>query len=267
VSSASLGSSASFYRIIKCRQMSLRIQCEQLFWIAGPIPTLATFMKSRLSRLVSFYRDACDPGCRVASYRQELSDKLKGPHQLARDYSISTLRRLVFSRDQEVREAALWALGAVGGKSEYAFLGPWLRACDPGLRQLADRAREHLLMRTRSEHQILFAQRIESSMANSHWKCANRMVNRLVVEHAHDPQSWLLRVSIRLCTRQWLGASQDCRYLLSFDRDNYRACVFLGQCYWYMNRLGIAKECFLEASRIYPDCSAASLANKLRLSA
>ncbi|MFM8186913.1 MAG: tetratricopeptide repeat protein, partial [Pirellula sp.] len=100
----------------------------------------------------------------------------------------------------------------------------------------------------------------ESSMANSHWKSANRMVDQLVVEHAHDPQSWLLRVSIRLCTAQWLGASQDCRYLLSIDRDNYRACVFLGQCYWFMNRLGIAKECFLEAARIYPDCSVPWLA-------
>ena len=247
--------------------MSLRMRLEQLLWKEVPRSNPAAFMKTRLSRLVSFYRDACDPGCDVASYREELSDKLHGPLQVAQDYSVSTLRRLVFSQDREIRRAALWALGVVGGKSEYPFLGPWLRDRDPSLRQLADRAREHLLSKSRSDYQVQFAQQIETSMANSHWKSAHRMVDRLVVEHAQDPQSWLLRVAIRLCTSQWLGASQDCRYLLSFDRDNYRACVFLGQCYWYMNRLGIAKECFLEATRIYPDCSAAWLANKLRLSA
>jgi hypothetical protein len=79
-------------------------------------------------------------------------------------------------------------------------------------------------------------------MADSHWKSANRMVDRLVAKHGEHPQTWLLRVSIRMCTSQLLGAIDDCKHLLSFDRDCYRACVFLGQSYWWMQRLEVASK-------------------------
>jgi tetratricopeptide (TPR) repeat protein len=96
-------------------------------------------------------------------------------------------------------------------------------------------------------------------MADSHWKSANRMVDRLVAKHGEHPQTWLLRVSIRMCTSQLLGAIDDCKHLLSFDRDCYRACVFLGQSYWWMQRLEVARECFQEARRIYPNWSASGI--------
>jgi len=216
-------------------------------------------MNTRLSKLVSFYRDACDPELAGATYCAELSTDSLWTRVVSKDYSSSTLRRLVFSREPETRRAAVWGLGWIGHQSEYRFLGPILRASDPKLRFEADRAREQLLLRTRTDWHVEFAQQIEESMAEAHWKSASRMVDRLVARHGEHPQSWLLRVSIRLCTSELLGAIEDCRYLLSFDRDSYRACVFLGQCYWFMNRLQVSKECFLEATRIYPDCTTTSL--------
>jgi len=211
-------------------------------------------MNTRLSKLVSFYRDASGQGAVASSYPSKLESSCFYTQAVAQDYSPPTLRRLVFSRESEIRCAAVWALGQVGGASEYRFLGPLLRANDPRLRLESDRSREQLLLRTRTAWQIQYAQQIEDSMVEFQWNSANQMADRLVAKHADDPQSWLLRVSIRLCTSQWLGAIEDCLYLLSFDRDSYRACLFLGQCYWMTHRLRAAKECFREATRIYPDC-------------
>jgi tetratricopeptide (TPR) repeat protein len=212
-------------------------------------------MKTRLSKLVSFYRDACEQGGSFASDGQVSVFEGDRSREVRRDYSLSTLRRLVYSRSAETRQAAVWALGWVGGASEYQFLGPWLRSEDPRLRFQADRSREQLLLRTRTDWQVQSAEQIEASMAESHWRSANRLVDRLVARHAEHPQSWLLRAAVRLCTSQLPGAIEDCRTLLSFDPNSYRACVFLGQCYWFMHCQRVAQECFSEAMRIYPDCT------------
>lgn len=244
--------------------MPLRSSLWQLTWRVYTRANRTKRMNTRLSKLVSFYRDECDQGHALGTYPKDMSDDRSWSKTVAEDYSIPTLRRLVFSREAEIKRAAVWALGWVGKHPEYRFLGPFLRASDSRLRLEADRAREQILLRTRTDWQIQFAQQIEDSMADSHWKSANRMVDRLVAKHAEHPQSWLLRVSVRLCTSQLLGAIDDCRHLLSFDRDCYRACVFLGQCYWFMQRVQVANECFMEATRIYPDCSAVWLGHEQR---
>lgn len=219
-------------------------------------------MNTRLSKLVSFYRDECEQGTLAFSYWMDPEATSKYSQALAQDYSAPTLRRLVFSRESEIRCAAVWALGCIGGPSEYRFLGPLLRADDVRLRLQSDLSREHLLLRFRSAWQIRYAQEIEDSMEDSRWDSALEMADRLVEKHADDPQSWLLRVSIRLCTQQWSGAIEDCRQVLSMDRDSYRACIFLGQCYWMMHQLNVADMCFSEAVRIYPDCNFGSLSQE-----
>ena len=209
-------------------------------------------MNTRLANLISFYSQRSEPVRRNVRCREESK-------VISQDYSVCTLRRLVFSRDAQIRRAAAWGLGRIGHLPECRFLGPLLRDPDASLRLEADRAREQILLRVRSLWHCQFAQQIEESMADSHWKSANRMVDKLVATHAEHPQSWLLRISIRMCTSQLQGAIEDCRHVLSIDRDCYRACVMLGQSYWFMQRTSVAKECFLEATRIYPDCTSNQL--------
>lgn len=240
-----LGSLISFARLSECRCDRRSRNYSDLYQNTyRPFGT----MNTRLSTLISFYRKRSHCGGSVSKF-------------VSRDYSAWTLRRLVYARDPEIRCAAVWALGSVGQHSEYRFLGPFLRDSDGRLRLEADLAREQILLRIRSDWHCQFAQQIEDSMADSHWKSANRMVDRLVATHGEHPQSWLLRVSVRMCTSQLLGAIDDCRHLLSFDRDCYRACVFLGQSYWWMQRLEVAKECFTEANRIYPNWSASGFSS------
>lgn len=195
-------------------------------------------------KLVTFYRE-----------RQALGDLATS--KVAEHYSAHTLCRLVHARDGESRQAAIWGLGLLGEQSDYYFLGPWLRADWCGVRLEADRSRTAILQRVRGSWHQEYAQRIEDSMAEENWGLARRMADRLVRKHAEHPEAWLLRIVTRLCTSQISGAMDDCCFLLSFDRECYRALVLLGQCYWMLDRPMPAKECFLEAARIYPECRVA----------
>lgn len=216
-------------------------------------------MNTRLTNLISFYNEQTGPARRDDRCRDESKFISKA---ISEDYSVCTLRRLIFSRDTQIRRAAVWGLGWIGQHSECRFLGPLLRDPDAAIRFEADRAREQILLRVRSLWHRQFAEQIEDSMADSHWTSANRMVDKLVATHAEHPQTWLLRISVRMCTSQLAGAIEDCRQVLSIDRDCYRACVMLGQSYWFMQRISVAKECFLEAARIYPDCTSSQLCSQ-----
>lgn len=195
-------------------------------------------------KLVTFYRE-----------RQSLGNLVS--LTVAEHYSAHTLRRLVYAKDVESRQAAIWGLGLIGEQSDYYFLGPLLRAGWFGVRSEADRSRSAILQRVRCSWHQDYAQRIEDSMADENWGLARRMADQLVRKHAEHPEAWLLRIVTRLCTSQISGAMDDCCFLLSFDRESYRACVLLGQCYWMLDRPATAKECFLEAARIYPECRVA----------
>lgn len=201
-------------------------------------------MNTRTPKLVTFYRERHVYGRMVSTI-------------VAKHYCNHTLKRMVHSRDIEKQQAAIWGLGLIGKQAEYSFLGPWLRTDSLAVRREADDARSLILERIRCEWQRQYALEIEDSIAEANWNSARRMADLLVTRHGLHPESWLLRSLIRLYTSQLSGAIDDCRHVLSFDPECYRACVLLGQCYWLLDRQATAKECFLEAARIYPECRAA----------
>jgi len=76
-------------------------------------------MNTRLTNLISFYNEQSGPARRDDRCRDE--SKVIS-NAIAQDYSVCTLRRLIFSRDAQIRRAAVWGLGWIGQHSECRFL-------------------------------------------------------------------------------------------------------------------------------------------------
>lgn len=168
-------------------------------------------------------------------------------------YNSHTLCRMLYSTDSRTRQAAAWGLGLIGEESALEALGPCLRDPFRGVRTAVDEARRTILARTQSPWHRETAQTIEDLLAKARLGEASHLADLLVEETESRSDAFMLRAWVRFSNQRMEWAAEDCKKTLSIDPFCYRACVALGQCFWHQNRDAVARECFLEAARLYPD--------------
>jgi hypothetical protein len=168
-------------------------------------------------------------------------------------YSSHTLCRMLYSTDSRTREAAAWGLGLIGEEIALDALGPCLRDPFRGVRTAVDEARRTILARTQSPWHRETAQNIEDLLARARLGEASHLADLLVEETESRSDAFMLRAWVRFSNQRMDWAAEDCKKTLSIDPFCYRACVALGQCFWHQNRDAAARECCLEAARLYPD--------------
>lgn len=100
-------------------------------------------------------------------------------------------------------------------------------------------------------------------LAQADLQKACTLADQLVEETEFRSDAFLLRAWVRFCNQQMELAILDCKKTLSIDPYCYRACVALGQCYWYQQQDATARECFYESVRLYPDWEPAHAALRM----
>lgn len=183
----------------------------------------------------------------------DCKNPLRWIEEVRRVYSLATLTRLLASSQVETRRAATWALCYLGDESQYGPLGSLLRDESRSVRSSADEARRAILSRTQSPWHRKTAYQVEQLLAEGAHRPALELATHLIDETDGRSDVYYLRAWIRFTNGDMEQAADDCRHALHLDPCSYQACVALGQCYWHLGNDGAARECYLEASRIYPD--------------
>ena len=173
--------------------------------------------------------------------------------QVRDHYEPNTLKRLLASKQVEVRRAAAWALSHLGNESHCMSLGVLLRDSARVVRTYADDARRTIAQRTQSPWHRTTATRIEQLLADGKFTSATELASHLVEEADSRADVYMLRAWVQFSNGELEAASDDCKRTLSLDPFCYQACVALGQCLWHLGRDMAARECYCEAARIYPD--------------
>jgi tetratricopeptide (TPR) repeat protein len=192
------------------------------------------------------HRESCLSGCSV-------HDANIWVEAVRAQYALCTLKRLLGSNQADMRRAAAWALSYLGNETHYAALGVLLRDSVRMVRTYADEARRAIAQRTQSPWHRQTASHVEQLLADGKLSSAFELATHLVDEADSRADVYMLRAWVRFSDGALEQAAEDCRKTLSLDPFCYQACVALGQCMWHLGRDLVARECYCEAARIYPD--------------
>jgi hypothetical protein len=211
-------------------------------------------MRPLRPKLLEIYSDWMSPRGWVGQNWGELIHAKYTPH---------TLSRMLGASSPATRCSAAWALGIVGDIAHLGTLGPLLRDSYKRVRTAANDARRMIQSRTLSPWHRQCAQQIEAMLAADQLSLACDLADDLVEETQCRSDAFMLRAGVRFCNSQLVRAIEDFRSTLAIDPYSYRACIAMGQCYWHLHLDSAARECFLEAARIYPDWTPAYRSLKL----
>ncbi len=173
--------------------------------------------------------------------------------EVAHHYTPNTLNRLLHSSDARTRLAATWALFFHGNLAHYTSLGRLLSDSVASIRRSADQARREIAARTQSSWHRKTEQDIEQLLASGSYLEADELASHLIAESDKRGDVYALRAGIRLAIGRFAHAIVDCKRGIQLDPYAYRTYVSLGQCYWHLRSDGAARECYLAASKIFPD--------------
>jgi tetratricopeptide (TPR) repeat protein len=204
-----------------------------------------------MTKLLQFYENyiaECDEGS--ANSR---CSALRWIESVALHYAPNTLCRLLSSKHDDLRRAAAWALSQLGDESHYATLGSLLRDPTRAVRTSADEARRTIAQRTQSPWHRRTVTNVEQLLAAGAFGSAVALASHLVEEAESRADAYMLRAWVLFSDGELNAAAEDCKKTLNLDPHCYQACVALGQCMWHLGRDTVARECYCEAYRIYPD--------------
>lgn len=173
--------------------------------------------------------------------------------EVARHYSLVTLERMLTAYDSKTRRAAAWALQFHGTENNSKALGYLLSDRDYFTRRTADNARRSIQQRSQSSVQRQVISQAENFMMLGRLENAESLMTLLVNESEPRSDIYALRAFIRFAQCRIELAAEDCKASIQLDPFAYRSFVALGQCFWHQLNNGAARECYLEAARIYPD--------------
>ena len=180
--------------------------------------------------------------------------------EVSNHYNLSTLSRMLASSESRTRRAAAWALQHHGDPSHVNELGYLLSDKEYFTRRAADNARKTIKLRSQSPLQFQIVQQIEQCLSNGQFERAESLSTLLIEEAEARSDIYSLRAFVRFANGKIEKAASDCKQAIQLDRFAYQSFVALGQCYWHQMNDGAARECYLEAARIYPDWRPAHMA-------
>jgi tetratricopeptide (TPR) repeat protein len=183
----------------------------------------------------------------------ECRNPLRWIDEVKRHYSTATLLRLLTSSDMEIRRASAWALCYLGDETQYGSLGHLLSDEFRAVRSCADEARRAIQQRSQSPWHRKTVYQVEQLLADGEFRRASELASHLIDETDGRSDVYYLRAWIRFTNGDIEAATEDCKRALKLDPHSYQTCVALGQCYWHLGKDQAARECYLEANRIYPD--------------
>lgn len=215
---------------------------------------------TKLHRFYSNYLSATrgEYGSVGSSFGQQeqdlLSDGAKWIAEVQNHYNLSTITRMLSAFDTKTRRAAAWALQHHGNESQIENLGILLSDADYFTRKAADQARRAIKQRNQTSIQQQIVVQIEQCMVQGDLDQAETLATLIIDEAEARSDFYSLRAFIRFARGRVDLAATDCKKAIQLDRFAYQSFVALGQCYWHQLHNGAARECYLEAARIYPDC-------------
>jgi hypothetical protein len=208
---------------------------------------------SNMAKLVQFFENYCQQVELSLGASSLLSDPAIWIEAVRSTYAPNTLTRMLASKHSDVRRAAAWALSHLGDETHYQALGALLRDSVRTVRTVADDARRAIAQRTQSPWHRKTASHVEQLLADGCFSSATELASHLVEEADNRADVYMLRAWVRFSDGAIESAVDDCKKTLSLDPFCYQACVALGQCMWHLGRDLVARECYCEAARIYPD--------------
>lgn len=206
-----------------------------------------------MAKLVDFFENYCQQEDSISDARSLNQGASVWVESVRSTYAPNTLKRMLASKHAEVRRAAAWALSHLGDETHCQALGTLLRDSVRTVRTIADDARRSISQRTQSPWHRKTAFDVEQLLADGFFSSATELASHLVDEADSRADVYMLRAWVRFSDGAIESAVDDCKKTLALDPFCYQACVALGQCMWHLGRDLVARECYCEAARIYPD--------------
>jgi tetratricopeptide (TPR) repeat protein len=216
-----------------------------------------------MAKLVRFFENYCAEIEAESNLVSMFRDPTVWIEAVRTTYAPNTLKRMLGSKQANVRKAAAWGLSHFGDESHYQSLGALLRDSVRTVRTIADDARRAIAKRTQSPWHRKTASDVEQLLADGFFSSATELASHLVDEADDRADVYMLRAWVRFSDGAIESAVDDCKKTLALDPFCYQACVALGQCMWHLGRDVVARECYYEAARIYPDWEPARAALQL----
>jgi len=206
-----------------------------------------------MAKLVQFFENYCEQRGSEPVIDSVFQDQSVWIEAVRTTYAPNTLKRMLASKHADVRRAAAWALSHLGDETHFQAIGVLLRDSVRTVRTIADDSRRAIAQRTQSPWHRKTATHVEQLLADGFFSSATELASHLVNEADNRADVYMLRAWVKFSDGAIESAVDDCKKTLALDPFCYQACVALGQCMWHLGRDPVARECYCEAARIYPD--------------
>ena len=178
---------------------------------------------------------------------------------VARDYTVATLQRLVSHGKCESRRGGVLALGFLGTYDSNAVLGRALNDEDRVVRNLAEHGIRSLWQRAGTELQQQRLQQIIRLIASGNCRKAVRLATALVEQAPWFAEAWNQRAIAYHCLGRFAESVRDCSQALEINPYHFGAAIGMGHCYLSVNNRVSALESFRRAYRVNSNLEAVRL--------
>ena len=172
--------------------------------------------------------------------------------QVAEQYLLATLERLVVMSDYRTRRAAVLALSLMGDFSSNAVLGRALIDRDRGVRSIAASGIRELWCRVGTQKQRQTLQEVLRLNESKRYEEAINLATELIHESPWIAEAWCQRGTAYFHCGQYDASIRDCHQALEINPYHFTAAAGIGQCYLLQDNPVVALESFRRALRLSP---------------
>lgn len=176
--------------------------------------------------------------------------------KVAKYYTASTLERLAAHPSREVRRAAVFGLGLMGGCEANQSLGRAMVDDDRTVRMLAQNGIRSLWLRAGSEQERRQLNIVIRLNAAQHYQDAVRRASDLIAQAPALAEAWNQRAVAHFALRHNSESIRDCHQALELNPYHFPAAATMGQAYLELGNRLSALESFRRALRLNPDLEA-----------
>jgi tetratricopeptide (TPR) repeat protein len=167
-------------------------------------------------------------------------------------YTEATLARVLQEGDAQARQAAVLALGLVGGFEVTEVVARVLRDSDPIVRGLADNALWAIWFRADTPANNALLAEVRDLIAHQRLEQAVDLASVLISRAPKFAEAYNQRAIAEFFLGRFDDSAADCRRVLQLNPYHFGALSGLGQCYLQLNQRREALKIFRRALKIHP---------------
>lgn len=169
------------------------------------------------------------------------------------DYAQATLTRILTSSESnELRRAAVLALGAIGTFESNDLMAAALHDSDPIVRRWCEDAMWLVWFRTPDVRHGKWLEKIARYTAEQEFMNAVESATLLIEEAPNLAEAYNQRAIAFCKLSRWEDCIKDCQQAIDLNPHHFGAVAGMGQCFLRQHQIGRAIECFQWALKINP---------------